>query len=102
MPFVFYRSLTPELSRNAFLQTVCAVLRRPTSEGKKPSQSETTLCAKNTLGIETSQPQVSKWSSDRVKHLAAPQEKSLTTYTPTPSVEVKETCTTLSLLYTLG
>ncbi|KAI1005625.1 hypothetical protein K3495_g2600 [Podosphaera aphanis] len=57
------------------------------STGKKPSQSETILCAKNTLGIEISQPQASKWYSDRFKHLAAPQEKSLTTYTPTPSVE---------------
>ncbi|KAI0994333.1 hypothetical protein K3495_g13849 [Podosphaera aphanis] len=54
------------------------------SIGPKPSQSETTLWAKNTLGIETSQPQVSNWSSDRFKHLAAPQDKSLTTYTSTP------------------
>ncbi|KAI0993751.1 hypothetical protein K3495_g14434 [Podosphaera aphanis] len=54
------------------------------STGKKPSQSETILWAKDTLGIEISQPQVSKWSSDRFKHLAAPQDKSLTTYTSTP------------------
>ncbi|KAI0993820.1 hypothetical protein K3495_g14364 [Podosphaera aphanis] len=54
------------------------------STGPKPSQSETILWAKNTLGIEISQPQVSKWSSDRFKPLAAPQDKSLTTYTSTP------------------
>ncbi|KAI0998912.1 hypothetical protein K3495_g9285 [Podosphaera aphanis] len=63
---------------------ICAVFRGSTSEGKKPSQSETILWAKNTLGIEISQPQVYKWSSDQFKHLAAPQDKSLTTYTSTP------------------
>ncbi|KAI0994783.1 hypothetical protein K3495_g13399 [Podosphaera aphanis] len=54
------------------------------SSGKKPTQSETIIWAKNTLGIEISQPQVSKWSFDRLKHLAAPQDKSLTAYTTTP------------------
>ncbi|KAI0992662.1 hypothetical protein K3495_g15523 [Podosphaera aphanis] len=54
------------------------------STGKKPSRSETTLWAKNTLGIENSQPQVSEWSSDRFKHPSAPQDKSLTTDTSTP------------------
>ncbi|KAI1001616.1 hypothetical protein K3495_g6586 [Podosphaera aphanis] len=54
------------------------------STGKKPSLVETIICAKNTIGNEISQPQVSKWSSDRVKHLDAPQEKSFPTYTTTP------------------
>ncbi|KAI1000818.1 hypothetical protein K3495_g7383 [Podosphaera aphanis] len=54
------------------------------STGNKPSQSETIIWAKNTLGIEISQPQVSKWSSDRFMHLAAPRDKSLTTHTSTP------------------
>ncbi|KAI0998718.1 hypothetical protein K3495_g9480 [Podosphaera aphanis] len=60
--------------------------------GKKPSQSEIILRAKNTLGIEISQPQVSKWSSDRFKHLAAPEDKSLTTYTSNPKRR-REICT---------
>ncbi|KAI1007535.1 hypothetical protein K3495_g686 [Podosphaera aphanis] len=54
------------------------------STGKKRSQSETMIWAKNILGIYIFQPQVFKWSSDRFKHLAAPQDNSLTTYTSAP------------------
>lgn len=51
--------------------------------GKMPTQSETIFWAKNTLEIEISQPQVSKWSSDRFKHLDTPQDKLLTSCTCT-------------------
>ncbi|KAI0997607.1 hypothetical protein K3495_g10579 [Podosphaera aphanis] len=74
---------------------------RKHSTGKKPSQSELIIWAKNTLGIEISQPQVSKWSSDRFKHLAAPQDKSLTTYTSTPKRRSERNLHNLELtLYT--
>ncbi|KAI1004767.1 hypothetical protein K3495_g3449 [Podosphaera aphanis] len=82
-PFFFYKSLTSNIKSKGLPPN--DMHSSPKSNvGRYPSQSETILWAKNTLGIEISQTQVSKWSSDRFKHLAAPQDKSLTTYTSTP------------------
>ncbi|KAI0999334.1 hypothetical protein K3495_g8861 [Podosphaera aphanis] len=68
---------------------------------KKSCQAETIFFAENTLGIEISQPQVSKRSSDWFDHLDAPQDKSFPSCILTPNRDRERNLHNLELaLYT--